>query len=178
MEDKHFNPPAATAEKIPQGREKHQSYNRPATVDNTIATDGAYGAGEIFGGLQTVFDATLARSYDGLIVRTMNLTDLGNQQKDLVLHLFNEKPTDFNDHDDFDTIASAEDLRKRRRTVEISSLSYRVANSIAYQDLLNINADLDTRKGSKGPFYFVLVAVDGTYNSSAGFNIGSTFWVG
>ena len=118
-----FNAPAAVAEQIPQGREKHQAFNRPSTVDVDIATDGAYAQGEIFGGLQVVFDPTLARNYDGLILRIVNLTDLGNQQKPLTLHFFSEKPTEFDDHDDFVAIATAEDLRKRRRTIDIPSVS-------------------------------------------------------
>ena len=79
-----FNAPAAVAEEIPQGREKHQAFNRPFTVDVAITTNGAYAQGEIFGGLQVVFDPTLARNYDGLIL-SVSLTALNNSSRSMGL---------------------------------------------------------------------------------------------
>ncbi len=173
-----FNQPRATAEEIPRGLERDQSYNRPATVDVDVVGAGAYAAGEIIGGVYEVFDESLARSYDGLIVRIINITDLDKQKPPLLLHLFSEMPTNFDDGDVFSVEAVEEDLRKRRRTLEISTLLWKETATMAYLDLADINVDLDTRMGDQGPFYFVLTAIDGTYTATNGLIVSPTFWVG
>jgi len=176
MTKRSFNAPVATSEEIPEGLEKDQSYNRPSTMDIAIGGSGAYVAGEIVGGLQTVFDETIARNYDGVNIRLLNLTDKDNQQKSFTLHFFNKKPTNFNDKDDFLTSAVAADILARKRSIVINSGLWSSANGIAYLDIVNVDLDLDLRAGEKGPFYFILVA-DSAYTAANGITVSSTFWV-
>ncbi len=174
-----FNPPKASANEIPIGLERTHLFNRPSTVDIPIVGSGAYVAGEIVAGLQMVFDATIARNYDGLTIRDINFTDEDNQKAPFVMHIFNQQPTgaDFNDGDDFLTTVLAADLKKRRRSLIINAGSWLEASSLAYLDMFDINLSLDTRPGAKGPFYFVLVAA-GAYTATNGLTAGFTSWIG
>ena len=178
MTNKAFNAPGATADEIPQGLEKEHSYNRPFTVDIEIVGAGAYAVGEVIGGVFEVFDDTLARNYDGLQLLHGALTDEDNQGAAFLLHIFDKlPPSDFADGDDFQSLATVEDLWARRKTIDIAAGAWRTANLLKYLDIPNINMSLDTRQGNKGPFHIVLESNNAGYTATNGLNLGLACWM-
>jgi hypothetical protein len=168
----------AEADKIPLGLEKHVSYNRPSCIPIDVDISGSYAAGDILGGILTVFDERIARNYDGMNVRTISVLNADNFKPELDIYILDRLPeTEFEDGDNLLSGAIIDDVAAIRNKISITTSDWETEfPGIPYTLPQDVQGDLDTRNGNNGPFYLIVIPKS-TYVPVNGFVLYVTMWV-
>lgn len=106
----------------------------------------AYEIGDVVGGL--IEFNTQSSAGGGGRITDFYLTDAHNQSEPYTLYLFDQKPTEIDDGDPFESVLTIADMGKLIDIVDLETGHYVPLNSLGWAHIPSLSLDFDARKGN------------------------------